>query len=1055
MAFSSPSDFKRYHVFSSFHGPDVRSGFLSHLHNHFESKGITPFKDQEIERGHTIGPELIQAIRESRVSIVVLSEKYASSGWCLDELVEILKCKEASGHAVMTIFYKVDPSSVRKQWGDFGSTFKKTCEGKTEEVKQRWSKALAYIATVAGEHSLNWDNEAEMIQKIAIDVSNKLNVTPSRDFEGMCDDVKMIGIWGPAGIGKTTIARALFNQLFTGFRHSCFMGNIDVNNYDSKLRLHNMLLSKILNQKDMKIHHLGAIEEWLRNQRVLIVLDDVDDLEQLEVLAKESFWFGPGSRVIVTLKDKKILMAHGINDIYHVDYPSQKKALEIFCLSAFKQSSPQDGFEELARKVVELCGNLPLALRVVGSSFYGESEDEWRLQLYGIETNLDRKIEHVLRVGYDKLLEKHQSLFLHIACFFNHESVDYVSTMLADSTLDVENGLKTLAAKSLVHISTHGLVRMHCLLQQLGRQVVVQQSGEPGKRQFLVEAKEIRDVLANETMSKIGEFSIRKRVFEGMHNLKFLKFYNGNVSLLEDMKYLPRLRLLHWDSYPRKRLPLTFQPECLVELYLVSSKLEKLWGGIQPLTNLKKINLEYSSNLKEIPNLSKATNLETLRLTGCESLMEIPSSISNLHKLEVLDASGCSKLHVIPTKINLSSLKMVGMDDCSRLRSFPDISTNIKILSIRGTKIKEFPASIVGGLGILLIGSRSLKRLTHVPESVSYLDLSHSDIKMIPDYVIGLPHLQHLTIGNCRKLVSIEGHSPSLESIVAYRCISLESMCCSFHRPILKLEFYNCLKLDNESKRRIILHSGHRIIFLTGNEVPAQFTHQTRGNSITISLSPGGEESFSVSSRFRACLVLSPSKNSPYSDINCFLRTKQGVEINSTAKSIYSSPPNRSLSEYLLIFFGDIFPEANRCLMDVTPNEIVFEFSSSSAKTMECGVQILAEGGQNCSVVEMGHSETGGNRNHLTDVLKVSQVETIKNSNNTGHWSWLLGKKKTELSSTLVSGSSDDTLMRHHEPEAVQLSNDENTRNLSRLLCIVSLVISVLLLFHCFFLQMQ
>jgi Cdc6-like AAA superfamily ATPase len=136
----------------------------------------------------------------------------------------------------------------------------------------------------------------------------------------------MIGIWGPAGIGKTTIARALFNQLFTGFRHSCFMGNIDVNNYDSKLRLHNMLLSKILNQKDMKIHHLGAIEEWLRNQRVLIVLDDVDDLEQLEVLAKESFWFGPGSRVIVTLKDKKILMAHGINDIYHVDYPSQKKS---------------------------------------------------------------------------------------------------------------------------------------------------------------------------------------------------------------------------------------------------------------------------------------------------------------------------------------------------------------------------------------------------------------------------------------------------------------------------------------------------------------------------------------------------------------------------------------------------------------------------------------------------------------------------------------------------------------------------------------------------------
>ncbi|XP_010441255.1 PREDICTED: disease resistance protein RML1A-like, partial [Camelina sativa] len=182
---SLPFDLKRYHVFSSFHGPDVRAGFLSHLHSHFESKGITTFKDQEIERGHTIGPELVHAISESRVSIVVLSEKYASSGWCLDELVEILKCKEASGQAVLTIFFKVHPSDVRKQSGDFGSTFKKTCQGKTEEVKTRWGKALTDVAAIAGEHSLNWANEAEMIQKIATDVFKKLNVTPSRDFEGM------------------------------------------------------------------------------------------------------------------------------------------------------------------------------------------------------------------------------------------------------------------------------------------------------------------------------------------------------------------------------------------------------------------------------------------------------------------------------------------------------------------------------------------------------------------------------------------------------------------------------------------------------------------------------------------------------------------------------------------------------------------------------------------------------------------------------------------------------------------------------------------------------
>lgn len=114
------------------------------------------FKDQEIERGHTIGLDLVQAIRESRVSIVVLSKNYASSGWCLDELVEILKCKEDQGQVVMTIFYDVDPSDVRKQSGNFGSAFETTCQGKTEEVKHRWTKALTNVAEIAGEHYLNW-----------------------------------------------------------------------------------------------------------------------------------------------------------------------------------------------------------------------------------------------------------------------------------------------------------------------------------------------------------------------------------------------------------------------------------------------------------------------------------------------------------------------------------------------------------------------------------------------------------------------------------------------------------------------------------------------------------------------------------------------------------------------------------------------------------------------------------------------------------------------------------------------------------------------------------
>uniref|UniRef100_A0A0D3BW12 TIR domain-containing protein n=1 Tax=Brassica oleracea var. oleracea TaxID=109376 RepID=A0A0D3BW12_BRAOL len=59
------------------------------------------FDDQDIERSATIAPSLTKAIIESRISIVILSQKYASSGWCLDELVEILECKRAMGHKVI------------------------------------------------------------------------------------------------------------------------------------------------------------------------------------------------------------------------------------------------------------------------------------------------------------------------------------------------------------------------------------------------------------------------------------------------------------------------------------------------------------------------------------------------------------------------------------------------------------------------------------------------------------------------------------------------------------------------------------------------------------------------------------------------------------------------------------------------------------------------------------------------------------------------------------------------------------------------------------------
>ncbi|XP_010422062.1 PREDICTED: putative disease resistance protein At4g11170 isoform X2 [Camelina sativa] len=534
MAFASSNSW-RYDVFPSFRGEDVRNNFLSHLLKEFESKGLVTFRDDHIERSHTISPELRAAIRESKIAVVLFSENYASSSWCLDELVEILKCKEEQGQKVMPVFYKVDPSDVRKQTGKFGMSFLETCCGKTEEQQHQWRQALTHAANIVGDHPQDWDNEAYMITEIIKDVVNKLlNATPSKYYNDLVgieahiakmdsllclesQGVRIIGIWGPAGVGKTTIARALYNEYHENFKLSIFMENVresyngeaDLDDYGLKLRLQQRFLSKLLDHKDLRIRHLGAIEERLKNQKVLVILDDVDNIEQLKALAKETQWFGNESRIIVTTQNKQLLVSHEINHMYKVAYPSKQEALTIFCQHAFNQNFPSDHFKGLlATEFVALAGHLPLGLRVLGSFMRGKSKEEWEFSLPTLKNRLDGEIEKVLKVGYNGLHIDDKALFLHIACLFSGHHKNYVKEMvIANNDSDVSFGLKVLADKSLIQIYENGIVEMHSLLRQLGREVVREQSMyEPGKRQFLMNARDTCGVLAKNTESSFFFF---------------------------------------------------------------------------------------------------------------------------------------------------------------------------------------------------------------------------------------------------------------------------------------------------------------------------------------------------------------------------------------------------------------------------------------------------------------------------------------------------------------------------------------------------------------------
>lgn len=144
----------RYDVFLSFRGEDTRTGFTDHLYAALVDKGIRTFRDsEELRRGEEIEGELLKAIHESRIFIIIFSEDYANSKWCLKELAEISKCK-AKGRKVFPVFYHVDPSEVRNQSGYYGEAFAayENDANQDSERIQVWRTALKEAGHIIGYH---------------------------------------------------------------------------------------------------------------------------------------------------------------------------------------------------------------------------------------------------------------------------------------------------------------------------------------------------------------------------------------------------------------------------------------------------------------------------------------------------------------------------------------------------------------------------------------------------------------------------------------------------------------------------------------------------------------------------------------------------------------------------------------------------------------------------------------------------------------------------------------------------------------------------------------